>query len=174
MINPNLVTFAVTIINVAVLFFLLKLLLFKPVSKFMAERTKKIEDSINQSEKDKNQAKQLLEQYELQLKNAEAEAEEIIRQARDAAKAEARRIIDEGVKSIELMRASAARQAEQEHEAALAKFRTEAVLLVMAASTRLLGRELQTDDSRRYVNILIDELSRQYNGLQGSAKKGNI
>ena len=174
LISPNLVTFVATIINIGILFFLLRLILFKPVSKFMAARSKKIEDTINQTEKDKNQAKQLLEQYETQLKNAEAEADKIIRQAQDSAKAEVLRIIDEGKQNAEAIRLSARKQMEAEHEAALAKFRTEAAVLIMAASSRLLGRELQSDDNRRYVNMLMEELSAQKNAVLRAARKGNL
>ena len=66
MIAFSLSTFLVTILNVGILFFVLRAVLFKPVTKFMQDRTNKIEDAIEQSEKDKNQAKALLTQYEEQ------------------------------------------------------------------------------------------------------------
>ncbi|MCL2878797.1 MAG: F0F1 ATP synthase subunit B [Treponema sp.] len=174
LLNPNLVTFLGTIINITVLYFLLKAILFKPVSKFMEARAKKIEGDISQAEKDKNQAKQLLEQYEAQLKNAEAEADEIIRQARETGNAEADRIIAEGKQAIELMQASARKRIETEQQTAIEKFKVEAVVLVMAVSSRLIGRNLQTDDNRRYANMLMDELAAQQIDLPGAAQKGNV
>ena len=159
LISPNLVTFGATILNIGVLCVLLRLILFKPVSKFIAARAKKIEDTINQTDKDKAQAKQMLEQYETQIKNAEAEADEIIRQARETANAETERIIAEGKRSADVMLDGARRQMDMEREAALARFKTEAVVLVMAASSRLIGRELQADDNRHYANMLMEELS---------------
>ena len=173
LISPNLVTFLATIINIGILFFLLRLILFKPVTKFMEARTKKIQDTINQTEMDKNQAKQVLQQYEDHLKNAEAEADEIIRTARETAGAEAERIISEGSRSLELMQANARRQLQTEHEAALAKFRAEAVVLVMAACSALIGRDIQSDDNRRYVNMLMDELSSGRMGASRAVHKGD-
>ena len=174
LISPNLVTFLVTILNIGVLCVILRLILFKPVTKFMEARAKKIENNFNQAEKDKNQAKQLLEQYEAQLKNAEAEADEIIRLARETANSEAERIIAEGKREAEAMQASSRLRLEAEQKAAMEKFRAEAVVLVMAAASRLIGRELQTDDNRHYANMLMDELASQRIDLRRAVRKGNI
>jgi F-type H+-transporting ATPase subunit b len=164
LISPNLVTFLITIANIVILYFVLRAILFKPVTKFMAERTKKIRDSIDQVEKDKNQAKRLLEQYEGRLKKAEAEADEIIKAARDTAALEAEKIINEGKNEAEIMLANARRQMEAEQKAAVAKFRAEAAVLVMAASSRLVRRNLQNDDNLRYANMALDELPQQQKG----------
>ena len=158
------VTFIITIVNIAILFLILRALLFRPVTKFMAERTKKIQDTIEQAEKDKSQAKQLLVQYETQLKNAELEAEGIIRIARDTAAHEAERIVVEGKNTVETMLANARRQLEGEQKAVMAKFRAEAVMLVLAASSRLVSRDLRNDDNQRYANMMLDEITMRQQG----------
>jgi len=152
------VTFIITIINIVILFFILRAVLFKPVTKFMADRSKRIQESIEQSEKDKSQAKALLAQYEAQLKTAETEAEAIIRAARENAQAEAEKIIAEGRVSAQATLANARKQLETEQKAALAVFRKEAAALVMAASGRFVGRELQSEDNRRYADMLLAEI----------------
>jgi len=166
------VTFIIAIINITILFLILRKILFKPVTKFMADRAKSVLDSIDQADKDKAQAKTLLAEYEGKLKNADAEADEIIRAARKTANAEAERIIAAGKSAAETMQANARREIQAEREAALAQFKAEAALLVIAAASRLLGRELQTDDNRRYANMLMDELSLQYSSR--AARKGNV
>ncbi len=171
LISPNLVTFVLTIVNVGVLCLLLRAILFKPVTKFMEKRAKKIQDTIDQAEKDKSEAQQLLDEYKNQLKNAEVEAEGIIKAARENAEREAAHIISEGKDAAETALANARKQIETEREAALAKFRAaDAVMLVLAASARLIGREIQQDDSRHFVNMLLDELSR---ARAGAAQEGN-
>ena len=86
------VTFFITVINILVLFFLMRAFLFKPVSKFIQDRKKKIQDDINRAEKDAWDAKKLLEQYESKLAQADADAETILRVAREHARAEADKI----------------------------------------------------------------------------------
>ena len=161
LVSPNLVTFIATFINIGILFFILRAILFKPVTKFMEDRAKKIQDSIDQAEKNKTQAKNALEQYEERLKGADAEAEAIIAAAREQAEAEAEQIIAGGKAEAEAIIANTRRQLAAEQESALAQFRTEAAALVMAASSRLVAREFNSDDNKRYANMLLDELAAQ-------------
>jgi F-type H+-transporting ATPase subunit b len=160
MITFSLSTFLVTIVNIGLLFFVLRAVLFKPVTKFMEERSAKVQDAINQAEKDKNQAKALLAQYEEQLRTAEGEAAGIVKQARESAQAEAGRIIAEGKASVETVLANARKQIEAERRAAEDEFRKEAASLVTAASARLLDREFQEEDNKRYAGMLISEIGK--------------
>jgi F-type H+-transporting ATPase subunit b len=165
LVSPNLVTFFFTAVNIGILFFILRAILFKPVTKFMESRTKQIEQRIAAAARDEEQAKTLLAQYEEKLKSANAEAEAIVKTARENAEEEAVRIIAEGKAAAETLTANARKQIEAEHRAALAHFAAEAAALVLAASSRLLAREIGGDDNRRYAQLLLDELaSRKGNG----------
>ena len=155
------VTFIITIFNIAVLFFVLRAILFKPVTKFMAERAKRVEDSIEQAAQDKAKAKKLIEQYEEKIKNAGAEAEEIIKTARKTARAEADMIIAGGKAAAQAAIVDSRKQMETEQEAAFAGFRLKLTALIMLASSRLVERDLSSDDNRRFANMLLDELSAQ-------------
>jgi F-type H+-transporting ATPase subunit b len=166
MINPSLATFLVTIINIAALFFILRAILFKPVTQFMADRTKKVEDTLAQAEKEKNQAKQLLAAYEDRLRQAEGEAEAIIQNARENSRQEADRIMAEGKAASEAMIASARTQIQAEQQAALALFKAEAAALVIAASSRLLRRDLDQEDNRRLASSFLAEIA------QGKTTRG--
>jgi F-type H+-transporting ATPase subunit b len=159
MISPSLATFLVTIVNIGVLFFILRAILFKPVTKFMADRTKKVEDTLAQAEKEKNQAKQLLAAYEDRLRQAEGEAEAILRSARENSQQEADRIAAEGKALAESMVASARSQIDAERQAALALFKAEAAALVVAAASRLLQRDLDREDNRRLASSLLTEIA---------------
>jgi F-type H+-transporting ATPase subunit b len=168
MITPSLATFLVTIINIGVLFIVLRALLFKPVTKFMADRTKKVEDTLANAEKEKNQAKQILATYEDQLKKAEGEGEEIIRNARENAGRESARLVAEGKAAAENIITAAHRQIEAEQQAALAVFKAEAAALVVAAASRLLRRDLNQEDNLRLAASLLAEIAQGTNSTQGT------
>jgi F-type H+-transporting ATPase subunit b len=153
------VTFIITIVNIIILTVILRAALFKPVTKFMAERAKKVKDSLEKAEEDEAKAQRLLGQYQGKLKNAEADVQEIIRIARTGAEAEAKRIISDGRAKVESMISSARVQIEAERQAALARFKIEAAALVLAASSRLVQREISGEDKIRYANMLLDELA---------------
>jgi len=153
------VTFIITIFNIILLAFILKAVLFKPVSKFMAERAKRVQDSFDEAKAERVQAQELLDLYREKLKVAEIEAEGIMKAAREKARAQADRIVANGRIAAEALVADAHRQIDSERQKALARFGVEAVAMVMAASSRLAQREFSGDDSRRYAGMLLDELS---------------
>jgi F-type H+-transporting ATPase subunit b len=157
------VTFVITVINITVLFFILRAILFKPVTKFMADRAQRVQSAIDQAEKDKADSQKLLAEYKDKLKSAKAEAEQIIKTARKNAETESRQIIDDGKAAAEALTSAARRQVEAERQAAFAHFKVEAAALVMAACARLVQREISGDDNRRYAAMLLDELERKGN-----------
>jgi F-type H+-transporting ATPase subunit b len=160
------VTFVITIINIAVLFFILRAVLWKPVTKFMADRAKRIQDSIEQADRDKTQAGALLARYEAQLKAVETDAGTIINTAVKHARQEAEKIIAESRVSAETVLANSRKQLETEREAAMAAFRREAASLVVAAAGRLIEREIKPEDSLRCAETLL-------NGISSGKEGGN-
>ena len=155
------VTFGITIINLIILFLILRAILFKPMTKFMAERAKKIKDTIDSAEKDREQARELLSNQEEKLKNVKIEADEILRAARESAAKEAALIIKNGKEEAANLAAQMQKQIETERLAALARFNVEAAILVMAASSKLAAREISGEDSRRYAEMLLEQLVAQ-------------
>jgi F-type H+-transporting ATPase subunit b len=155
------VTFIITIINITLLFFILRKILFKPVTKFMAERARRIQDTIEQAQRDKDEAMKMLDEYKSKLKNAEAEAKEIIKTANENAEWQSQLIIAEGRQEAQDTVKTALKQIEMERQAALAKFKLEAAALVIAVSAKLASKDFSGEDSRRYANMLLDELSAQ-------------
>ena len=164
------VTFIITIINIVILFFLLRALLFKPVTKFMASRTKRVQDSIEQAQNEKEEATRMLAEYEKKLKNAESEARDILKTARENAERQAELVIAQGRREAQETVNAALKQIEMERQAALAKFKLEAAALVMAVSAKLAAKDFSGDDNRRYVNMLLNELSAEASAV---AQKGN-
>jgi F-type H+-transporting ATPase subunit b len=151
------VTFFITIINVLVLFLALRAVLFKPVTKFMNDRKRKIQEDIDKAERDRREAKLLLEQYEKRIAEAEVHADEIIRGAREQAGEEADRIRAEARAEAERIAAAARVRLDVEQTAAMALFRAEAASLVVQAAGRFLKREFNEADSRRYAAEALNE-----------------
>jgi F-type H+-transporting ATPase subunit b len=165
------VTFVITIINLVILFFILRAILFRPVTKLLDARAKKVQDARDQAERDKDEANALLERYEAQLKKAGDEGEELIRAARETARQEADQIVAEGKAGAERLLAKARKQAEAEQQAAMAVFKAEAAALVLSAAARLVRREFNDADSREQAAILLRELA-SYTGVTGSTSVG--
>ena len=63
-----------TIVNILVLFLLLKHFLFKPITEMMESRTAEIKNNLKDAEDQKQKASELTAQYEEKLQGAHAEA----------------------------------------------------------------------------------------------------
>lgn len=160
MIDLSISTFLITLINIGILFAVLRAVLFKRVTKFMEDRANKIQHSIDEAEKDRQEAKALIRQYEDRLKDIQGETKAILQATREKARQEAAQIIEEARKGANSVIANAHKQIEAEQRAAMALFRAEAVALVIGASSRLLQRELTQEDSRRLAGLLLQEVGK--------------
>jgi F-type H+-transporting ATPase subunit b len=151
-------TFVFTIINIVILTLIFRAFLFKPVTRFMEKREQAVRDDIEQAEAAKSDAQSLKADYEEKLKNAQTEAEGIIREARDAAQKQADRIVADGRTEAQKLVADARSRIEAEKRAALAAFRAEAAALVIAAAGRLLRNEIGSAESMRQASLILREL----------------
>ncbi|MDR0408833.1 MAG: ATP synthase F0 subunit B [Spirochaetaceae bacterium] len=152
------VSFFFSLLNIAVLFIVLKAILFKPVSKFMAERTAKIQNEIETAARDSEEAKSLRLKYEDKMNKADIEALKITQAARDAAEKQAFGIIQEGKEQAVRLVEAARKQIMDERRAAFLAFKAEAATLVVAAAARLLRREFSDKDARAQAELALREL----------------
>jgi F-type H+-transporting ATPase subunit b len=153
------ITFVFTLVNIGILFLILRKIFFKPVSQFIEARTAKIKGDIAQAEQENAAAKTLKKQYEDQIAASHEEAAALIRNAREAAENEAAAIIAEAKTQAGSLLAAARQQIEAEHRAAFAIFKAEAATLVLAASRKLLSREINADDRRREAEQFLKDLA---------------
>lgn len=88
-------TIIYTIINIIVLFLLLKKFLFKPVTEIMEKRQQDIENSISIAKEKEESAIELQQKYENELKLSKIKAEELISTAKNKAQIEYEKIVNE-------------------------------------------------------------------------------
>ena len=132
----------VTIVQFAILYFLLRKFLWTPVTRMLTDRAAKIREGLElvaSAQRDREEMKREVESLLTEARREAAALAERSTQATEAAgallraeaKAEADRIRERG-------RADAA----QLHDQALAQLRTEVAGLVIAAASRILGAEI--------------------------------
>ena len=111
--------------NIFILFLLGSYLLFNPVRDLLKKRQDKVQADIEDAKKDKEDAAALKAKYDEQLKNADADADRILADARkkalvresqivDEAKAEANRIIERAHTEVELEKKKASDEIKKE------------------------------------------------------------
>ncbi|MDR3357043.1 MAG: ATP synthase F0 subunit B [Spirochaetaceae bacterium] len=152
------ITFFFTLVNITVLFLVLRAILFKPVSKFMEGRTAKIQGEIENAAKELDEAKALRLMYENKLKNAGNEAEQIAKASCDAALKRAGEIVSDAKAQAVGIVENARKQILAERQVAFTAFRAEAAALVVAAAGRLLRRDFSGEDARADAEFVLREL----------------
>ncbi|UZQ83642.1 F0F1 ATP synthase subunit B [Thermoanaerobacter sp. RKWS2] len=152
----NVWTFIITIINLLVLYYILKRLLFKPVTKFLEDRENKIKSSLEEADKERQEAYSLKAKYEEILKNADNEGKAIIEKAQKAAEDKANKIIENANKEAENIIEKAKEEAMLEKIKAMHDLRTEISQLVIDAASRVLEKKLPVADED-LINEVIEE-----------------
>ncbi|SHE52005.1 ATP synthase F0 subcomplex B subunit [Thermoanaerobacter uzonensis DSM 18761] len=152
----NIWTFIITIINLLVLYYILKKLLFKPVTQFLENRENKIKSSLEEAEKERQEAYNLKAKYEGILQNADNEGKAIIERAQKFAEDKANKIIDDANKEAKAILDRAKEEATLEKIKAMHDLRIELSQLVIDAASRVLEKKLPIDDED-IINEVIEE-----------------
>ena len=146
------------IVNIVVTYLLLRVLLYKPVRKFMDERAQKIEHQMQQAKELEDAAKQSKQQYDTQIAKSEQKARELIREGEQKALAAAESITSGARKQAEQIIADAKQKAEEEKKRAMEGMQDQLADAATQITGRLLRREVSLEDNRRVVDEFFDEV----------------
>ena len=119
--------------------------------KTVEEREARIAKQLADAERANTEAAKLLEQHKAALTQARSEAQEIVATAKNVAQKEREQLLARSREEQEQMLERARRDIEAEKEKAILALRREAVDLSIAAATKLVGSNLDTDANRRLV-----------------------
>jgi F-type H+-transporting ATPase subunit b len=142
------VTFFITVINLLVLFLVLRKLLFKPVTAFMDARAKKIKDSLSEAAILRSEAEKKAARYDELMAKADSEAERLVREGEERAKAEAKAILDKALAEAAETRRRGEEAGQREREKALQELANDIAALSTEVAGKLVGRAAQAEDER--------------------------
>ncbi len=149
----KLLDFVQYILNLIVLFLILRAVLYKPVKKFMKARQDRIQKQQDDAKTALEAAQGEKQQYEALLSDSRAEAGKLMEQSRADAEKSASEIIREAQEQARQILAEARERAEAERAEALAGVRGEAAGISLELASKILAREVSALDNAR----LIDE-----------------
>ena len=146
-----------TIIDILILYFLLKKFLFGRVDKIIAQRQQMADEQIEKAKQEQEQAAQLRTQYEAELSDAQKTSAKMLAEAQDKAKEEYGRIVksagDEAAKTLEQAREKIC----QEREAALKSLSGEISALAMDAAAKVIGEQVSPEHDRELYEKFLSE-----------------
>lgn len=132
-----------TIINLIVLFLLLRHFLINPVSNIMEQRRKLIADGLQNAQDTQDEANRLKAEYEEALSGAKKESAEIVDKARIDARAEYDRIVGEaGAKAGNIIE-NAKENVRIEREQTMKELQSQIAGLAIASAEKIMGDKEQ-------------------------------
>ena len=132
-----------TIINLIVLFLLLRHFLINPVSNIMEQRRKLIADGLQNAQDTQDEANRLKAEYEEALSGAKKESAEIVDKARIDARAEYDRIVGEaGAKAGNIIE-NAKENVRIELEHTMKELQSQIAGLAIASAEKIVGDKEQ-------------------------------
>ena len=132
---------------------------FPAIAGGLEERRKKIQDAIDQAQRDRDEAAKLREEQRRELEEARREAQRIVERSREAADSVREELVAEARREQEQMLERTREEMAREREQLREEIRREAVDVAIAAAERLLRERLDRDDDRRLVEEYMARIS---------------
>ena len=131
---------------------------YKPVKKLLKQRGDYVEDKIKTAETREKESQKLLDEANEQVKTKRIEAMEIVEKAKEDANKERNAILEKAKeeKQAELQRTR--EEIAQEIEASKDEIHREIVSVALDASSKVLEREVNSQDNEKLINSFIDDL----------------
>lgn len=145
-----------TFINIIVLYFILKKFLFKPVSTFMDNRTKKIQDALNMAEEAKKKIEDLKVEYDAKLKEAKQEGQVIVEDYKKMADKAYETIISNAKKEADMIIQNTKNELEIERQQVISKMKEEMADLVLATTEKVLKQNIDNKANRKLISNFIE------------------
>ena len=152
------------IITFAILLFLLYRYVYPPIRDQIQRRQSEIEQAIDEAQKTRSEARELLAEYRRQIEEARVEARQILDEARKQGESQRERAKREAREEGERIIQRAREEIERERDAALRELRHEVADMVIVATERLIGHELDRDGHERLISEALDNLEAEVAG----------
>ncbi len=132
-----------------VLLALMKWKLFPVVKNLMEQRTQRIQDSLDDADRERAEAAEVRARYEAELADAKAEAARLVDEARDQAASVRADLQSRAEADIADMRERAAADVEASKRQAIADLQSEVSDIALGAAEAVLGRSLENPEMQR-------------------------
>jgi F-type H+-transporting ATPase subunit b len=130
-------------VNFAILLLLLKRFAYRPMLTFLEERAKRIEQGLDDAKEAKKTLQTMKEQEADMLHKAQAQAKQIIEEARQEGKLQGEQLHQKAKADAEAMMEQAKQSLLLEKEALMREARTEIAEVVLLATEKVLMNRLQ-------------------------------
>ena len=158
LVSPDVGLMIWTLIVFGISFLLLRRFAFPRIQEALDKRQFAIEESIDSASRTKAEADELLAEYRERLKEARAQADEIVTRARAAGATTERDATEAARVRREELLEQARKDIQAETRRAIGEIRSEVADLTVAATEKVTRKTLTAEDQKRLVDEALGEL----------------
>ena len=169
MLDFQLSTVIFTVLNLLILYVVLRKLLFGRVNRILEERAALVEKELSSAERQKAQAEEMRKEYEDQLAQAHAQAAKIVDQAKARGEQEYQAILDQAQEDTRRMQEQAQAKNRADREKLMRSARQEVAQLAVLAAAKVTGQALDQDSDRAMAEQFLSEAGERTREIRSSA-----
>jgi F-type H+-transporting ATPase subunit b len=157
-ISVNLWGILISLINLVIMYLILKKLFFKPVKKIMADRQKEVDDVYAKAEEANRRAEDNRSYYEDKLAHAEEDAASLLRAANERARKAEEEIRAEANRKAAATLKKADEDIALETKKARNEIKSEIASLSLDIAEKVIEREISEDDHKALIDRFIEDI----------------
>ena len=157
MLDFQLSTVIFTVLNLLILYVVLRKLLFGRVNRILEERAALVEKELSSAERQKAQAEEMRKENDDQLAQAHAQAAKIVDQAKARGEQEYQAILDQAQEDTRRMQEQAQAKNRADREKLMRSARQEVAQLAVLAAAKVTGQALDQDSDRAMAEQFLSE-----------------
>jgi F-type H+-transporting ATPase subunit b len=157
-ISVNLWQILVSLLNLVILFLIIKKFLYQPVKNVLKSRQDKIDEQNNKASEYLSDAERTKAELEAKLNDAENQADNILNEATVNAQRRKEKILDEARDEAESIIRQAKTNAELEMKKAESDIKTQIVDVSFELSKKIIEREIKEEDHHKLIDSFITQI----------------
>lgn len=157
-VNPGLIFW--TVITFVLLLVLLRKIAWKPILTALDQREAAIKESLDQAEKAKNEAQQILYENQASLSKAAEESKKIVEQGRLYAEKLKDQMLKESKEQAQKIIDEASAEIQRKKDEAFGELKTQVADLVIQAAEKVLGETVDKNLHKKIADKYINEITK--------------
>lgn len=151
-------TWIFTIVNLIILYLVLKKFLYKPVKKMMESRAQEVEGMYSKANEDMEKAESLKAEYHEKMSSAKNEAQEILSLASQKANSRSDEIIEEAKNKAHDIIVKSEQQIKDEKKKAVNQIKDEISDIALIAASKVIEKDLTSKDNEKLIEDFINDV----------------
>lgn len=157
-ISVNLWSILISLANLALIFWIVKKFLFKPIKAMLTARQSAVDSIYDKAEEARREAEVSRSLYESKLVSADEEAASLLRAANERARRTEEEIVTEANRKAAVTLKKADEDIAFEKKRALNELKNEISTISLNIAEKIIEREIQADDHEALINRFIEDI----------------